>query len=38
VNAFGPATAIPALLLIEAYWLFGPKDRSWETTRVNEMR
>ncbi|KAK0751623.1 hypothetical protein B0T18DRAFT_426240 [Schizothecium vesticola] len=35
-RAFGPASMIPGLLLVKAYWIFAPGDMSRETTWVNE--
>ncbi|KAK0719102.1 hypothetical protein B0H67DRAFT_147634 [Lasiosphaeris hirsuta] len=36
-RAFGPASVIPGLLLVKAYWMFAPADMSREMTWVNEM-
>lgn len=36
-RAFGPASVIPGLVLVKAYWMFAPGDMSRETTWVNEM-
>lgn len=36
-RAFGPASVIPGLLLVKAYWMFAPGDMSREMMWVNEM-
>jgi len=36
-KAFGPASVIPGLLLVRAYWMYAPGDMGRETTWVNEM-
>jgi hypothetical protein len=36
-RAFGPASVIPGLLLVKAYWTYAPGDMSREMTWVNEM-
>lgn len=36
-QTFGPASLIPGLLLVKAYWMFAPGDMRREITWVNEM-